>query len=109
MISIKRGGSIVGLQPQMILAMMIAEAVYWKYDQTECVITSGCEGKHKVGSKHYDGLALDLRIRDFASGVVVNAVIEELQMRLNGRTGNQHGEYDITLSTHNIHIEFDPK
>ena len=109
MISLKRGVSIVGLQPQLVLAMMIAEQVYWKYDQTECVITSGCEGKHRVDSLHYDGLALDLRIRDFANSTVVDAVIEELQVRLNGKIGNQYGEYDITLSPHNIHIEYDVK
>ena len=92
----------------MIIALMIADGIYDKYD-VECVITSGNDGKHMKGSKHPDGYAVDLRKRDFANDTVIEAVVEELQVRLNGKKGNRQGEYDVTISPHNIHIEFDPK
>lgn len=108
MIALKPGVSITKLQPQMTIALMIAAQVYEKYDQVDCVITSGNEGEHIDGSKHYDGLALDLRKRDFSNSTVVEAVVEEIQIRLNGKKGNSHGEYDITISPFNIHMEYDP-
>ena len=100
--------SLVGLKPQMVLALVIVEKIYDRYG-VDLVITSGCEGKHKTGSLHPLGLAVDVRKRDFASTLVVEAVVEEMQVKLNGRAGNQYGEYDITISPFNIHMEFDPK
>ncbi len=63
---IKTGVSLLGLKPEMNVALMIAKDVIEGYG-VECVITSGVEGKHsKKTSKHYVGYALDLRSRDLA-------------------------------------------
>ncbi len=63
---IKDDVSILGMHPEMIIALMIADKIIDKYG-ARCVITSGVEGKHsKKTSKHYVGYGLDLRSRDVA-------------------------------------------
>lgn len=94
---IKDGVSIRGLQPQMVLAAVIAEPILNKYDQ-ECVITSGTDGTHSKGSRHYVGLAIDVRTWTLSNK---QQCVKDLQDALSG-------EFDVVLESDHIHIEYDP-
>ena len=93
--------SLAGLQPQMVLGLVIAEGVYKTYG-VELVITSGSEGKHGVASLHYVGLAVDIRRRDFTTV----AVVEEVALKLRRNLGK---EFDVVVERTHIHIEYQPK
>ena len=102
MLAIKEGVSLSGLRPEMLVALQVADGVYSQHD-VECVVTSGTDSKHGNGSLHYVGLAVDLRIRDFASkNVTVVSVVRQLKNLL----GKQ---YDVVQERTHIHIEFQPK
>ena len=62
---IKKGVSILGLKPEMLVALIVADKVINRYTTEGMVITSCVEGKHsKKTSKHYVGYGVDLRSRD---------------------------------------------
>ena len=63
MIKFKQGVSVTTLAPQIILAIAVAESVYKEITGTNLIITSGCDGQHLPNSKHYLGLAVDLRTK----------------------------------------------
>ena len=66
-------------------------------------ITSGVEGKHSTGSKHYVGHALDWRIKH-----VPKEFWPEIHREIVGALG---GDYDVLLENDppHIHVEWDPK
>lgn len=45
------------------VALQVAEGVYADLAGAELVITSGMEGPHVSGSAHFDGRAVDLRVK----------------------------------------------
>lgn len=45
--------------------VLVAADKIWKEHGKELVVTSGTDGEHSAGSKHYYGLALDFRTRYF--------------------------------------------
>ncbi len=67
-----------------------------KYDPT---ITSGKDGKHMKGSKHYIGAAIDIRTRDMK---YVNKTTAAIKNALGS-------DYDVIFEIDHIHLEFDPK
>jgi hypothetical protein len=99
-ISIKPGAKLAGLQPEMVLALVVADQVYGGFDAS-LVVTEGTGGQHMVGSLHSSGFAVDLRtsnVRDTA----LQGLGEELKRRL--------GEnYDVVVEHDHAHVEFDPK
>jgi len=103
--TIKAGASVAGLRTEILIAWYIANEVYEKYRNPRCVLTSGTDGKHKEGSLHYVGLAIDLRTNNFPDGgcdsFLVDAVVEVLAERLGE-------EYDVVRESNHIHIEFNP-
>lgn len=106
---LKKGVSVHGLNTEILVGIMVAESVWAKLAVgTEMVITSGTDGVHSKGSKHYTGDAVDLRTRDipkeFHAGIV-----SELQLALNGREGNGGGDFDVVLESTHIHLEYDPE
>lgn len=67
--------------------------------QYEMTITSGKDGAHMADSKHYRGLAVDIRTRDMMKvSNVVAALKSHFFMQL-----------DIVFEVDHIHIEYDPK
>jgi len=100
MIQIKPGAKVNGIQPEMIIALMVANDVYSKYD-TPCGITEGTGGKHGTGSLHYVGLAIDIRTRNIVGGKE-EFIAQQIRVNL----GEQ---YDVVLESDHIHIEFQPK
>lgn len=106
MIEIKDGVKLGGLRAEMVLAVCIVEAILHDYG-VRCVITSGRDGKHKDGSLHYKGLALDFRAHDLNEAYQKEALLA-MQTLLGP-------EYQVLLevatdpmATH-FHVEFDPK
>ena len=99
---IKPGVALEGLQPEISVAYTIACFVFMEYGST-AIITSGLEGKHKQGSKHYKGQAIDLRIKHMDERLWP-VVAEALSKALGP-------QYDVILEVKklHIHVEFDPK
>lgn len=101
MIRIKHGVSLRSLSPQLLIAAMVAESLMTRF-KVDLVITSGDEGQHSRGSKHYSGLALDFRTRDLKTHEVKRTVAEALAEALGD-------EYDVLLEETHIHVEYHPK
>ena len=69
------------------------------------VITSGNDGKHMKGSKHYDDEAIDIRSRDLADNDKY-----EFLYSLDGRIDDEYpAEFDILFEVNHYHLEYDPK
>lgn len=101
MIKIKDNVRIDLLQPQMLLPVMIMDQLFSELGHVDAVITSGNDGKHKEGSKHYTGHALDFRIRH-----VKKHIVEIILRRATAALGQ---DYDVVLEHTHIHVEYDPK
>lgn len=96
---IKSGVSLLGLKPEMIVALIIADKIIDRYG-AKCVITSGVEGKHsKKTSKHYCGYGLDLRSRDIAEDEREDCA-EDIRDALGS-------EYYVAFEVNHFHISFD--
>lgn len=108
--SIKPGVKLDKLTPQAVMAWNISCSVYNHYGYG-CVLTSGNDGKHKEGSKHYTGNAIDLRTRHLGLNTGLHAytarmyptdIARELRLAL-------AENYDVVLESDHIHVEYDPK
>lgn len=62
MLSIKPGAKIEGLQPEMVLGLMIISSIFECYNYN-CVLTEATGSQHMENSLHYKGLAVDLRTK----------------------------------------------
>ncbi len=96
----KDGVKAQGMNPEILLALIIVEGIYKDFHQ-ELVITAITDGKHKEGSKHYDGDAVDTRTRYFNASEK-ELVYKDIKDALSD-------EYDVIWHTTHFHIEFDPK
>lgn len=78
----------------------LEEAKFWrqKNGHKSVVITSTTNGKHVKNSKHYAGLAFDLRTRDLTKADA-KAYYEFLKEKLEGM-------YEIYLYKDHIHVEY---
>jgi len=94
---IKDGVRLVGLQPQMVLAFVICEPILKEYGQS-IVITSGSDGRHSNGSRHYCGYGMDLRTRDMADDSKQKAT-DTIKLALGG-------EYYVQLESNHLHISW---
>lgn len=97
---IKEGVSIRGLQPEMMIALMVANDLY-KANNQELVVTSGTEGIHKRNSRHYIGYAVDLRHR-YYSNEMKAFIVKELQSKLGE-------DFLVLLERTHIHVSYKPK
>ena len=97
---VKPGVDINNLSPQMQLANAKAQLLWLAFGQT-LVITSGRDGTHMEGSKHYEGNACDYRTRYFDDGtkeMVANTLAYILGY-----------SYDVVIESTHIHVEYDPE
>jgi hypothetical protein len=98
-----KGG--VKLQPEILLAIMIADGVYASCGVRDLMITSLLDGVHSTNSLHYKGLAVDLRTKGTGLAQrLFDGVRKALPSTL----------YDVILENkdqenEHIHIEYDPK
>lgn len=65
------------------------------------VITAGRDGKHKIGSLHYAGRAIDIRSRDLSTDAIKVSVLNDLKRVLGD-------EYDVLFEGDHYHVEYDP-
>ena len=102
-VGIKEGADIRGIRPELVLAYTIILYIYTKYDDgdVQCVITEGTGGKHGVGSLHYVGQAIDLRIWGLTES--------EKRTLLADITKSLSKQFDVILESDHIHVEFQPK
>lgn len=94
---LKAGVNISSLKPPMVVALMVANDLY-KLFNIELVVTSGMDGSHTHGSKHFQGLACDLRVRDF-NPQTLPGIIQTLK-------GNLGSSYFVLLEKDHIHIQY---
>lgn len=84
-----------------IKAMVVAAQIYNMFGAT-LTVTSVFDGKHKKGSKHYEGLAFDCRTYNLTDKQLQD-IYRNLKLGLSGCG------YDIVVEKDHIHIEYDPK
>ncbi len=98
-VGLKQGIKINLLQPEIVLAIIAIRDVYEFYNEPELIITAGNDGKHMVGSLHYKGYAIDLRLPK--EGKNWGAIVAMIKAFL--------GEnFDVILEKTHIHVEYDP-
>lgn len=95
---IKEGVQSNGIKPEILLALMVAEKVWDSHGQ-ELVVTSITDGKHSDKSRHYIGMAVDLRHRYF-SETEKRSVVTALKNALGS-------EYVVVVHKTHIHVQFD--
>ena len=105
-ISIKPGALVTGVQPELILGLMIIQRVFDSYGY-ETVITEATGGQHMQGSLHYKGLAADLRSKHIVTPAIKSRILLESKLCLGD-------EFDMILEDPNgpnehLHLEFQPK
>lgn len=106
MIEVKAGVIFKELKPQIYILFPLLDSIFDYYNRI-CVITSAADGKHMKLSKHYQGLALDLRSRDFSNDQMKLSVLQKLR-------DGAGPKYDVLLEhlgnpNEHFHLEFDPK
>ena len=102
---LKPGVSVYGLRPEIVIALIVADAVYDEHG-VDMVMTSGSEGRHGWGSLHFQGLAVDLRTHNLEPADRP-IVAEKIKTRLGA-------EYDVVHKNvgkpnEHIHIEYHRK
>jgi hypothetical protein len=108
-IHLKHGVRLIGLTPQIAVAIVIAGGVYDR-EGLECVVTSLADGKHMRGSLHYVGAAVDFRLPDKnelggTEGEAL-ALAENLRQRLAEALGP---DFDVVDEGDHLHAEWQPK
>lgn len=103
---LKKGVKLAGLRPQIVVALLVAEAL-WREYKTALVVTSGSDGKHKVGSKHYSGDAVDLRVWNLPGydATDTSGSVKQIAAELGRRLGD---EFDVVYEGDHLHVEYDP-
>jgi hypothetical protein len=100
-VKLKAGVSIMGLKPEMTVALQVVQGVYERLGVSEVVVTSGTEGKHSPKSRHYLGYALDLRTRN-----VPRAMRDDLAEGCKRALGS---DFFVLLESDHLHIGYQPR
>lgn len=95
---LKQGVRIANLQPQLLVAMMVANDVYKAHNQ-ELVITSVDDSKHGNITLHGKGYAFDCRTSYFLNGEG-QRVANEIRAKIDDC-------FDVVFEGNHIHIEYD--
>jgi hypothetical protein len=102
MLKVKPGVTLLGLQPQMLVALMAAHDLYTSRG-VDCVITAGNDGVHSETSEHYAGRAIDLRTNNLPNPSVDGpAIAHELTEALGA-------DYQCIFERDHVHLAYKPK
>jgi len=82
MIRFKSGVDMLGIRPELILALTVCDQVYENNGVYEMTITSLRDGTHKPSSWHYYGWAADIRSKTVGSKEAKNIMLENLRSAL---------------------------
>ncbi len=88
------GAKVAGLRPEIIVAWIVARDIYVEHD-TICRLTCGTDSKHKEGSLHYVGLAIDICL---PPANLIQTILADLRLNLDD-------EFDVVLEGDHIHIQ----
>ena len=94
---LKHNVSLLGMKPEIVVGMMAAQEVCRELG-VDLILTSVTDGKHSKGSRHYSGLAFDMRTRHMKDP-------KDAHRRLSEALGEQ---FDVVLESTHIHVEYDP-
>ena len=96
-----------GVTPRNLYIMAAISNVIQQMDEpVDVTITSGTDGKHMTGSKHYSGDALDIRSKNFPNAQSKRAFMTAVLMRL-GKGYQMILEHEGKAQEH-FHCEYDP-
>jgi hypothetical protein len=101
MFRVKEGVNLCGLKPEMVPAMLACYDVLGGVPGDGFTVTSAVDGKHSKGSRHYVGLAFDVRTRHIVQSAR-GGYARDIAARLTT-------QYDVVLESDHIHIEYDPE
>jgi hypothetical protein len=99
---LKVGVNPLRIQPELLLALYVADTV-WRDNAQELVVTSLNDSVHSKASLHYAGCAADLRTRYFTDEKKAE-VAEQLRLSL-----GSNPDYDVVVEKDHIHLEYQPK
>jgi hypothetical protein len=102
---LKPGVRVVGVKPEIVLAMSVADSVF-RSIAVEMVVTACIDGQHKAGSLHYPGLAFDARSHDLEPAL--------RQKVRDGIAAALGPDFDVLFEdpgtpNEHLHVEFQPK
>lgn len=108
-IRMKKGVNITELSPKIkdILPAIIKACKFVNGKDYIVTITSGNDGKHMKGSKHYTNEAIDIRTKDMKLNKSISTVIRI--KRYIREMGRSDWDYDVIDERDHIHIEYDKK
>lgn len=97
MIALKEGVRLLGIRPELVIAIVITGDVYESFGES-LVITSVVDGQHMRASLHYVGAAFGARLPSRNP--------DALRQRLAEALG---ADFDVVLEETHIHVEWQPK
>lgn len=100
MIIFKDSVKLFGVQKEIISLIDQLHIYFRSVLNLSLIITSVTDGKHSIGSKHYTGYAIDLRIWHMSDS--------QIKIFTNFFQKNFDKNYDLVLEKDHIHIEYDP-
>lgn len=89
----------ISMSKMATLALSVADSLSMELFGRGVVVTSVLDGRHMVGSKHYEGNAFDLRTWIYSDSEV-SVFVRELQRALGV-------DYDVIKEVDHIHVEYD--
>lgn len=95
---LKAGVRLLGLRPELVVALIAANDV-WRAQGVELVVTSCIDGVHSRSSAHYTGRALDFRIHNLPDPAKAVAALK-------AALGE---DFDVILESDHVHLEIDVK
>lgn len=98
-LELKEGVTLLGLVPQIVLALVVLERLY-AASGAACVVTAGNDGSHSETSEHYAGRAVDLRTRTL-DALAVQAIVKQAQQALGPHFG-------VLLEDDHVHVHYRP-
>jgi hypothetical protein len=97
---VKDGARTEGLKPPIVEAMLLLCVLFHEYE-VDFVLTEGTGGRHKEGSLHGRGYAIDVRSRDFPQWQQP-LVLDHIHKTLGF-------DYDAIQEIDHFHVEYDPE